>query len=255
MAAAVPQQVVQDPAFRRWLLNEDEEVYVTLFHDSPYLSTQQRCDVEYHTELQNFLRTAGNYNIQMYSEDVDPQLVDENIWFDANTNPAGHSTGRERLDSLLMAAQIVNENKFTFSERQVFMIYDTYFVASLQKIFGDELSANIDHILKTFNIVELFEDVLIMMKRRGGKTIGTAVYVACFAMTQLRGNINVFGKSKRVTKMMKEVVKEIYLELKASGRFEPTKILTDNDEQLSIQTKYGNVNTINFYPCNSEVRS
>jgi hypothetical protein len=235
---------------------DDQQHFVHFIAPGRYVSTHKKCESVYAEAHDIFDRTAGSYDIRMMHEYVSDDVLMER---GSNTQSSGlkgiHSSGRERLDNLLAAADIINERKFSLSERQMTILHDTYFVASLQKVFGDELPANIDYIMKTFEIEELFEDVIIMMQRRGGKTVVTSAYVIAFAMTQLSGNINVYGKSKRVTKMMKELVKEIYFTLKESKRFEPTRIVEDNDERFSVETRYGTVNVCNFYPCNSEVHS
>ena len=232
---------------------DDEDFFIEFIPHGKYVSTFRKCESVYATENDNFNRTAGSHDIRMAHEYISEDILLERVQSATAQMGGVKTTGRERLDDLLAAAEIINERKFQLSERQQKILYDAYFVASLQKVLGDELSANIDYIMKKFQIDELFEDVIIMMQRRGGKSVITAVYIACFQMTQISANCNIYGRSKRVTKMMKELVKEIHFVLKDSKRFEPTSILEDNDERFSIQTRYGTVNVCNFYPCNSEV--
>ena len=234
-------------------LTDDEEFFVELIPDGQYISTYKKCEGIYASEHANYNRTAGSFDIRMLHEYISEDVIQERAPGGSVQMNGVKSTGRERLDDLIAAAEIINERKFQFSERQQKVLYDTYFVASLQKILGDELSANIDYVMKKFEFDELFEDVIIMMQRRGGKSVVTSSYISSFQISQVSANVNTYGRSKRVTKMLKELVKEQYFVLKDSKRFEPTSIIEDNDERFSIQTRYGTINTCNFYPCNAEV--
>jgi hypothetical protein len=233
----------------------NEIFFIEFIPDKQYVSPKKRCEAEYSEAYDVFQRTAGALDVRMKHEYLPEHILQESGYTEESTINGVRVSGRDKLDALLMAMEIINERKFQLSERQMTILNDTYFVACLEKIFGDELTANIDYIMKKFNIDELFEDVFIMMQRRGGKTIVTAVFCGCFQMTQVSGNINVYGKSKRVTKMMKNIVKEIYYTLKDSKKFEPSRVVEDNDERFAVETRFGTVNVCNFFPCNSEVRS
>lgn len=164
-----------------------------------------------------------------------------------------HTTGRQRLEDLFRALAFVNENVFELSERQTSIIVDNYMAASLQQIFGDEIIAQIGYLLQRFKLDELFEEVIVMMRRRGGKTVATAAWVAIILATQPAGNTNVYGKSKRVSVMMKDLVEDIVMAMQKSGQF-GIKIKDNNEETLSVITKYGTLNVGKFYPCNEDVR-
>jgi hypothetical protein len=165
-----------------------------------------------------------------------------------------YTTGRQRLEDLFRALAFVNENVFELSERQTSIIVDNYMAASLQQIFGSEIIAEIGYLLQRFKLDELFEEVIVMMRRRGGKTVATAAWVAIILCTQPAGNTNVYGKSKRVSVMMKDLVEDIVVALMKSGQFGIVKIKDNNEETLSVVTKYGTLNVGKFYPCNEDVR-
>jgi len=165
-----------------------------------------------------------------------------------------HTTGRQRLEDLFRALAFVNENIFALSERQTSIIVDNYMAASLQQIFGEEIIAEISYLLQRFKLDDLFEEVIVMMRRRGGKTVATAVWVAIILATQPAGNTNVYGKSKRVSVMMKDLVEDIVTAMWKSGQFGIEKIKDNNEETLSVVTKYGTLNVGKFYPCNEDVR-
>jgi hypothetical protein len=167
---------------------------------------------------------------------------------------ATQSSGRQRLDDLFKALAFVNENCFSLSERQMSIIVDNYMAASLLQIFGGDIVAELPYLLKRFKLRKLFEEVIVMMKRRGGKTVATAVWVAIFLCTQPTANTNIYGKSKRVSVMMKDLVKDLVIALWRSGLFGIVRIVEDNEETLSVETKYGTINVGKFYPCNEEVR-
>lgn len=164
-----------------------------------------------------------------------------------------HTKGRERLDDIFKALAYVNEHCFTLSERQMAIISDNYISASLMQIFGDEIVSEIGYLLQKFKLEELFEEVIVMMRRRGGKTVATAAFIAIILTTQPYANTNVYGKSKRVSVMMKDLVYDIVIKLIQSNQFGIERIKDNNEETLSVVTKYGTLNVGKFYPCNEDV--
>ncbi len=164
-----------------------------------------------------------------------------------------HTKGRERLEDLFRALAYVNENCFELSERQMAIIRDNYISASLMQIFGDEIISEIAYLLQLFKLEELFEEVIVMMRRRGGKTVATAAFIAIILSTQPDANTNVYGKSKRVSVMMKDLAGDIVIKLMKSNLFGIERIKDNNEETLSVITKYGNLNVGKFYPCNEDV--
>jgi hypothetical protein len=236
-------------------IDDDEggQVFVEFIPSKKYLSPHKRCQTQYAEAADAHARTGGSHDIRMMHEYI-PEAVEAERPYAEIANASGaRMSARERFDLLFAALDIINERKFALSERQMIIVVDTYFVACLLKIFGDELIGNMDYIMKRINITALFQDVFVMLQRRGGKTIATSVFISCFTTTQISGNFNVFGKSQRITKMIKSLVKECYQELRQVSIFCPTSIEEDNDERFSILTLHKSVNVNNFYPANSEV--
>lgn len=164
-----------------------------------------------------------------------------------------HTTGREKLEDLFRVFAFINENIFELSERQTAIIVDNYLAASLQQVFGQEIISQINYLLQKFKLDELFEEVIVMMRRRGGKTVATAAFVAAVLSVLFAGNTNVYGKSKRVSVMMKDLVEDIVVALTKSGQFGIVRIKDNNEETLSVVTKYNTLNIGKFYPCNEDV--
>lgn len=164
-----------------------------------------------------------------------------------------HTKGRERLDDIFRMLAFVNEHCFTLSERQMAIITENYMPASLMQIFGDDLVSEIGYLLQKFKLDELFEEVIVMMRRRGGKTVATAAFIAIILSSQPDANSNIYGKSKRVSVMMKDLVSDIVIKLIASNQFGIQRIKDNNEETLSVVTKYGTLNVGKFYPCNEDV--
>ena len=163
-------------------------------------------------------------------------------------------SGRRRLDDYFTALAIANRGSFEMSERQTEILVDCYLVASLQRMFGDELVDEIDYVLERFKLRELFEEVIVMMKRRGGKTVVTATHAAIWIVTQPDANTNVYSKSRRVSNLIRKLIREIAITLIESGCFGDAEIVVDNEETLAIRTKYKTINYCNCYPCNEDVR-
>lgn len=173
----------------------------------------------------------------------------------ASRSEGASSSGRERLEDIFKMLAFVNDNIFTLSERQMAIIGENYVGASLLQIFGDDIVAEISYLMKRFKLEELFEEIIVMMRRRGGKTVATAAFVAIILCSQPEANSNIYGKSKRVSVMMKDLVYDIVIKLIQSNLFGIEKIEENNEETLSIVTKYGSLNVGKFYPCNEDVRS
>jgi hypothetical protein len=171
----------------------------------------------------------------------------------ANDPKVAHSTGRERLEDIFRAVQFVNDDCFQFSERQMSIMLESYTAASLLQIFGEDIVSELGYLLGRFKLNKLFEEIIVMLERRGGKTVVTAAFVAIMLCTQPQANTNVYGKSKRVSVMMKDLVHDIVVAITRSGKFGVVKIVENNEETLSVLTKYGTVNVGKFYPCNEDV--
>lgn len=223
-----------------------------------YLSPVRHCHELSQTALDRHKLGAGSNNVRFTFEYLLDKLPDEkqSTGTGEMNRTVGNvtTTGLQRLADFFRVLDFVNENAFALSPKQMEIVVDNYLVASLKLIFGPDLLANVGYILHRFRIDELFEDVIIMMKRRGGKSVSTGVYLACMFTTQIDCNTNTFGVSKRVTKLMKDLTRRLVGRIIDSGVAGRISIGTDNAEGFSIKTKYGTEILAFFYPCNPDVR-
>jgi len=164
---------------------------------------------------------------------------------------AENCSGRDKLMAYRRALRIINEHKFALSEQQLEII-DCYLQSSLQQMFGDELIAELPYLMEMFDLSEIYEEVIVMMKRRGGKTVVTAAHIAIMIVTQPRANSNIYSSSSRVSELLKSLVVDMVEVLIVHG-FNTAKISKNSGEVLFIDTPYGTRNEAYFYPCNVEI--
>lgn len=164
------------------------------------------------------------------------------------------TSGRRRLDDFFAALQIINDSVFSLSEKQMEIIH-CYLIAGLQQMFGDELLSELAYLLERFQLTELYEEVIVMMKRRGGKTVVTSVFIAIWLATQPVGNAMIFSNGARVSQLMKDHVRECVVAISRSQRFDGVKIgKPDNKEILTVITAYDSKNTGSFMPASVDIR-
>ena len=166
----------------------------------------------------------------------------------------GRVDGMQIFRDMITSIDLVNEHSYAFSSDQSEIIM-MCMQAVLKQIFSpSELMRHLPFVLRYFGLNELFEDLIIQMRRRGGKTIVISCFIAVFAVCLPRANTNVFSTSARVSIAMKDVVRGVVLMLmKECERFRGYRIETDNKETLAIRTSYGTLNVINFFPSNPKI--
>lgn len=162
--------------------------------------------------------------------------------------------GMQTFRDFLAGIDIVNEHSYAMSPEQSEILI-MCLQAVLQQIFTQsELIKHLSFLLDFFGMDELFEDVIIQMRRRGGKTIVISCFIALFIVCMPEGNTNVFSSSARVSKAMKDVVRGVVEKLVVHGeRFRGCRVVTDNKETLALRSVHGTTNIVNFFPSNEKI--
>lgn len=170
---------------------------------------------------------------------------------DGNARPAD---GMQTFRDFIAGIDLINEHSYAMSPEQSEILL-MCLQAILQQIFTQsELMQHLTFLLDYFGMDELFEDVIIQMRRRGGKTIVISCFIALFIVCMPKGNTNVFSSGSRVSKAMKDVVRGVVKKLVAHGeRFRGCRVVTDNKETLQVTTVHGTLNTVNFFPSNEKI--
>ena len=163
-------------------------------------------------------------------------------------------SGMRTLKDFLIAVDIVNEHAYALSQQQSEIMMLNIQCVLKQMFSDDELIQHLMFLLDFFDIDELFQDLIVEMRRRGGKTIVLSCFIAIFIVVMPKGNTNVFSSGARISKAMKEVIRGVVLILmEKSERFSNSAILVDNQEQLVIRTMHGTQNILNVFPCNEKI--
>lgn len=170
------------------------------------------------------------------------------------TISAGESniSGMQTLRTFLIAIDIVNRySPYTFSPEQS-EIMDLLMQCVLKQMFSEaELMQSMQYLLDRFSIQALFEDLIIQMQRRGGKTTIVSIFIAIVLLCLANGNINCFSSGKRISQELKNVVRNVAMVLMAhSDRFRNCKVTRDSAEQLRVSSIHGSINIFNAFPKN-----
>lgn len=171
-----------------------------------------------------------------------------------NASSKKFQDGMQTLRDVLASIEIVNEHVYSLSPQQSEIML-LLVQCILKQIFTtEELIRHLPYLLEYFGISELFEDLIVQMRRRGGKTVVASCFVGIFIVCMPRGNTNVFSSSKRVSMEMKAVVVNVVEKLIKHGeRFRGAKIIRSNEEQLIVQSIHGTLNILNVFPCNEKI--
>ena len=211
------------------------------------------CDLSYKSEAQREARDAQRAHERARGARIIPsyEVLDEIFQHSAGDASV---TGRQLLKDYYAALHVVNQTMFQLSERQM-KIVTVFLIAGLRKIFGDEIISELDYLLERFDLQEIYEQIVVMMKRRGGKTVAAVTHIACWSVTQTCGNGIVLSTSERVSQMFREQVVTVVKGVLSDPYFSAAYIgKPDRKEILTIVTKHGAVNSIRFYPDNPKIR-
>lgn len=213
-------------------------------YGKPLVSTLLRSRQSAEKERLLFESRNGRREVRMRHEMFEREL----------DGSAQQADGMQTFRDFLAGIDIINEHSFAMSPQQSEILM-MCLQAVLQQVFTQgELIKHLSFLLDFFGMDELFEDVIIQMRRRGGKTIVISCFIALFIVCMPEGNTNVFSSSARVSTAMKDVVRGVVHKLVAHGeRFRGCRIETDNKETLALRSVHGTLNIVNFFPSNEKI--
>jgi hypothetical protein len=163
-------------------------------------------------------------------------------------------SGMQTFKHYQIGLDVVNAHCYELSPDQSEII-----LLMLQCILGqiftvEELVRHLRYLLNFFGLDELFEDLIIQMRRRGGKTIVTCCHIALCLLVLVRGNGVCFSTSMRVSEEIHNVVKDVLITVtQKSEKFRRCHILVCNREKIIVRSIHGTNNRFQAFPCNEKI--
>jgi len=156
--------------------------------------------------------------------------------------------GEKRLKRIIQDLEKLDGSGFKRSAQQK-EFHLSFIIASLKKIYGSELKANLIKLFKQFNIGELKQDVIVITPRRFGKTTAIALFVAVVLKNVGNFTVVIHSPSRRNSKKLLWKVAAILNVL--------TKpeicIKTMNMEMMEVSTVEGTDSTCISLPMNENI--
>lgn len=157
-------------------------------------------------------------------------------------------SGRRRLESLEGALSfLTNKCGVLLGSIQSDMVY-VIKIALLQKIFGEELVANLTYLYEKYKITELNNTVNGTFPRRSGKTECAAMLIACIVVSQPNGNCIMYNLTGTQAKEFLQTVIKYLRMFKDDEEYGWTLVRQDLRQHVEVETrKYGTINRVQSF--------
>lgn len=167
----------------------------------------------------------------------------------------------EILELLFFALSIISNEKQNFEDHQADMLM-RMIMANIKNLFKESVLEHFDYLKKTFasvqlqNLYQLLKDLILLARRRGGKTSTLCALLACIMAIIPGQNILFFSTSERISMEGRGKITEfldVLIHTEASRKFANVQYKTGK-ETLRVKTIFGTWNKGSFFPDNKEVR-
>ena len=158
------------------------------------------------------------------------------------------ASGRRRLDSLEGAMRFLQEECGVQLGVMQEALANVTVVALLQKLFGDELVANLRYIHRRYKITKLNNTINCTFPRRSGKTEGAAIMIACIVVSQPQGNCIMYNLTGTQAKEFLQTVLKYMRMFKDHDEYGWTLVRQDLRQLVEVRTrKYGTLNSVKSF--------
>lgn len=160
----------------------------------------------------------------------------------------------KRLRQLLEYGFKDDQGKTIRRSREQRELHEVYIRSCLPKIYENEWEDNQERILKQYNQDRLYQEALVVMPRRSGKTWSMAMFCAAMLVVCSDIEISVFATGQRTaSKLLKLMGKMLKRVLEYIGG-DDYKIVNQNKESVVIIGPDGTERTCGCYPGSVTVR-
>ena len=140
------------------------------------------------------------------------------------------ASGDQRLKALIKALARLDELGYRRSRGQL-VFHKAFVAACLKKIYGEDLYRNVARLMREYELDELRSDVIVCAPRRFGKTMGVAMFVAAYLLTQPSAEISIFSTGRRASKKILALICQMVVRLAGTT----SVIQTYNLEELHVR--------------------
>lgn len=125
-----------------------------------------------------------------------------------------------------------------------------FIIASLRKIFKDDLNRHMVKLLKEFGISEIRPDVIVCTPRRYGKTTGVGMYSSAWIKSQMGTIVSIYSTGRRASRKLLALIYNMIVKLDG-GSSENIPIY--NQEALFYRFPDGTMSECWSYPSNVSI--
>jgi hypothetical protein len=161
---------------------------------------------------------------------------------------------KKLLEDFFYAVSLVSNYLYPLEDQQADIIM-AQITSCIPNIFGDSILDHFDYlrnVLKYDDISKIKKDLVIAMRRRGGKTLATCIFMACIMCTMEKQTILFYSTGSRISEMGKSLMLDIIKFLETQPRFSGNISWHTKGECVSVKNKYSTGEAW-FYPCNVRV--
>ena len=132
------------------------------------------------------------------------------------------------------------------------IFHHIFTIASLQPLYGADLTQNLQRLLKKYDIKQMRSDVAATTPRRWGKTWSVAMWTAALTVTQRSHDTSIYSTASRVSKMMLDLIRRLIALMQRKAKFSGKVTRIANNEELLYVTHENFENSVHAYPSSVE---
>lgn len=162
-------------------------------------------------------------------------------------------SGMRQLSMLMAGLDAIKKHIYRLSPDQNKIVM-LGIKALITRIFPErELLQNLSFIMEYFDLEELYEDIIVQMRRRGGKTTALACLASLTVLCVESGNTYVAASAVRVALITRDMSHDILKSLISNDENFHTADVRKHDKQLTVKTPYGTDSILLTLPGNQEI--
>jgi hypothetical protein len=158
---------------------------------------------------------------------------------------ASGQSGEIVLRAIMRNLEILDRKyKRSFNQRRM---HKAFLGATLRKIFGPDLPKHVARLMREYGF-DTRSSVIVTAKRREGKTFGTALFVAAFAMAA-NFTVEIYSTGSRASRKLLLLIIKLMTELAGTTDC----ILESNKENTVIRNGLGGQSKVYSYPSRADI--
>ena len=178
------------------------------------------------TEISEWLDNCESYYKRLVEDEHESeQPIRRNVAVAPRLYKTVRSAGDRRFRKILRGFSICEVERSPFQ----LQFHNAAVLACSKFIFGHDFEFRRPYIMEYFRVCEIHQLIVLVAPRRGGKTLGTAMFIACMLVYVTDIPMVIFSTGQRASTLMLKTTKGYVHKLGASRR-----IIVNNEKALQL---------------------